>query len=108
MKVSVIGAGSWGCALARLLAINGNAVCVWSKDEREVQILKDNHEQTEKLPKVKLPESIEYTLDLAYAVKNAEVCVLAVPSAFIRSVAKDMSEYVNAEQIAFFRKASDV
>ncbi|MCR5717353.1 MAG: NAD(P)H-dependent glycerol-3-phosphate dehydrogenase [Lachnospiraceae bacterium] len=98
-KIGLIGAGSWGTALSKLLANNGHEVIVWSIDEKEIQMLKTEHEQKDKLPGVKLPESICYTMDLAAAIGGRDVLVLAVPSKFIRSTAKNMCPYVTKGQI---------
>lgn len=91
MKVAVIGAGSWGSALARLVAINGNDVSLWSIDTKEIEILNTYREQTEKLPGVKLPENVTFTNDLAEAVEGAEICIMAPPSPFIRETSKKLA-----------------
>ena len=49
-KAALIGAGSWGTALSRLLADNGHEVTVWSVDENEIRMLSTEHEQKDKLP----------------------------------------------------------
>lgn len=99
MKVAVIGAGSWGSALARLVAKNGNDVCVWSIDQREVDILKTYHEQTEKLPGVKLPDNVTFTNELEEAVSGAEICIMAVPSPFIRETSAKLGKIINDDRI---------
>ncbi len=99
MKTAVIGAGSWGSALARLIALNGHETWLWSIDGAEVALLQEKHEQTEKLPGVRLPESIHITGDLQEAVCAAEICVIAVPSPHMRSVSKMMAPYVSEGQI---------
>ena len=58
-KVAVIGAGSWGTALAKVLHTNGNQVTVWSIVEAEIAMLRERHEHVDKLPGVKLPEGYE-------------------------------------------------
>jgi len=98
-KVSVIGAGSWGTALALLLSNNGNEVTVWSILESEIEMLSKEREHKEKLPGVKLPESMRFTTDLKDAVTGAEVLVLAVPSPFTRSTARSMKPFVADGQI---------
>ncbi len=96
---SVIGAGSWGTAISRVLALNGNNVTVWSIMEDEIQMLSENHEHLSKLPGVKLPESIEYTTDLEKAIKGKDMLVLAVPSPFTRSTSKSMKPFVEDGQL---------
>lgn len=97
--VSIIGAGSWGTALAVLLHKNGHKVTIWSVIESEIEALKKEHEHKEKLPEVKLPEDMLFTTDLEGAVKGKDVLVLAVPSPFTRSTAHRMKEYVEEGQI---------
>lgn len=99
MKISVLGAGSWGTALAVLLCENGHQVTIWSIDQREVEMIRERREQVEKLPGVKVPEEIQVTNDLESSVKGQELIVLAVPSIFTRSTAKSMAPYVSQGQI---------
>ena len=68
--VAIIGAGSWGIALAKVLHTNGNKVTVWSIVEDEITMLKEKHEHVQKLPGVKLPEDMEFTTDLESAVSG--------------------------------------
>nr|MCR5338689.1 glycerol-3-phosphate dehydrogenase [Lachnospiraceae bacterium] len=63
-KTAVIGAGSWGTALSKVLAENGHEVTVWSILEDEIKMLDEKREHESKLPGVKLPKSIVYTTDL--------------------------------------------
>ena len=98
-KVGVIGAGSWGIALAKLLRTNGNEVMVWSIVEEEVAMLRREHEHIDKLPGVKLPEDVLFTTDLKEAIVGKEFLILAVPSVFTRSTAKSMAGYVTEGQI---------
>ena len=99
VKVAVIGAGSWGTALAKVLHTNGNQVTVWSIVEAEIAMLRERHEHVDKLPGVKLPEDMEFTTDLKAAVEDKEYLILAVPSVFTRSTAKSMAPFVKAGQI---------
>lgn len=97
--VSIIGAGSWGTALAVLLHKNGHRVTIWSILEEEIVMLKNEHEHKDKLPGVKLPEDMIFTTDLEAAVKGKDVLVLAVPSPFTRSTSHRMRSYVADGQI---------
>lgn len=97
-KVSVIGAGSWGTALATVLYANGHEVTVWSVLEAEIQMLKEKREHTTKLPGVKLPEGIYFTTDLEESIQEQDLLVLAVPSVYTRSTAHSMKPYVNQGQ----------
>lgn len=97
--VAIIGAGSWGIALAKVLHTNGNKVTVWSIVEDEITMLKEKHEHAQKLPGVKLPEDMEFTTDLESAVSGKAYLILAVPSVFTRSTAKSMAPFVKEGQI---------
>lgn len=98
-KVGVIGAGSWGTALAVVLSQNGHKVTIWSVLEDEIAMLQKEHEHLDKLPGVKLPENIIFTTDLEKTVRENDMLVLAVPSVFTRSTAKKMAPYVKEGQI---------
>ncbi len=99
MKVGIIGAGSWGIALSVLLTNNGHKVSVWSIIQSEIDMLKEKHEHVDKLPGVKLPDSIEFTTDLEGTAKENEVLVMAVPSPYIRSTSKSLKPFVKEGQI---------
>ncbi len=98
-KVSVIGAGSWGTALAVVLNNNGHQVTIWSAIEEEIQMLKEKREHVAKLPGVKLAEGIELTADLKKAAAERDLLVLAVPSVYTRSTAADMKPLVQEQQL---------
>lgn len=98
-KIGVIGAGSWGTALALLLHTNGHQVSIWSIVEAEIEMLKKTHEHKDKLPGVKLPEDMEFTTDLQASIQGMDLLVLAVPSPFTRSTSKLMSQYVSQGQV---------
>ena len=98
-NIGVIGAGSWGTALAKLLSDNGHRVTVYSAIASEIDMLNEYHEQKEKLPGVMLPEEMVFTADLEEAMKDKDILVLAVPSPFTRSTAKNMSRYAKKGQL---------
>lgn len=97
--VGVIGAGSWGTALAVLLHKNGHSVTVWSIIKEEVEMLEDKREHEDKLPGVKLAEEILITGDLSDAVQEKDMLVLAVPSPFTRSTSKLLAPLMKKGQI---------
>lgn len=98
-EIGIMGAGSWGTALALLLAKNGHNVTMWSIDEAEVEMLSANREHLSKLPGVKLPENISFTTHMPEGIEGKDVVVLAVPSAFTRGTARKMRPYVAEGQI---------
>ncbi len=98
-KIGIIGAGSWGTALAAVLDKNGHQVMVWSVLEAEVQMLREHHEHLEKLPGVKLADTIRYTTDLKAAIDGMDALVLAVPSMYTRQTARSMAPYTADGQL---------
>lgn len=98
-KIGVMGAGSWGTALALLLDDNGHDVTVWSIDKSEVEMLSTKREHESKLPGVKIPESIRFTNEISEGIVDKELVVLAVPSPFTRSTARAMCPYVKQDQL---------
>ena len=98
-KIGMIGAGSWGTALSWLLANNGHSVVVWSALADEISMLRDYRENRSKLPGVILPDSVSFTTELKEAMEGMDLLVLAVPSPFTRSTAKQMKELVAEGQI---------
>ena len=98
-NVGVVGAGSWGTALALVLEKNGHQVTLWSSREAKAKELSKLRENVDKLPGVKIPESIEITADMEMAVKDKEMVVLGVPSLYIRSTSEKMAPFVNDGQI---------
>lgn len=99
MNISVLGAGSWGTALAVLLCDNGHEVTLWSIDKREVEMIDEKREQVEKLPGVRIPDRIAVSNDLESCITGRDLLVLAVPSIFIRSTSKMMQPFVEDGQI---------
>ena len=98
-KIGMIGAGSWGTALTWLLTNNGHQVTVWSALEQEIEMLKREHEQKEKLPGVILSQDTVFTTQLSEAVEGMDLLVLAVPSPFTRSTSRQLKELVREGQI---------
>ena len=98
-KIAMIGAGSWGTALAGVLEKNGHEVMIWSALDEEIRSLAQHHEHKEKLPGVKLGDSVRYTSSLQEAVSGMDALVLAVPSMYTRKTAHDMAQYVTKGQL---------
>lgn len=98
-KVTVLGGGGWAIALAKVLDENGNNVTLWSFLQREVDALKNDRENKIGLPGIKIPESIEITNDMAEAVRDSEMIVMAVASSFVRSTSKSLKGLIPEGQI---------
>lgn len=98
-QIGIIGAGSWGTALAILLGNKGYHVVLWSKVEAEIELLKTHREHVDRLPGVKLPDTIELTTDLEYVCKEKALLVMAVASPYVRATAHEMYPYIKEGQI---------
>ena len=94
MKVSVIGSGSWGTALALLLLENGNDVTLWSYKQKQSDVLQCTGENP-LLKGVVLPQELKLTTELS-CVKECKVVVLATPSFAVRETARQMAFLLDA------------
>lgn len=95
--VAVLGAGSWGTALAALLATNGNVVRLWGRDADALARINATHCNQEYLPDVSLPASLACTPDLGAAVLGADVALVAVPSHAFREVLDEVAPLLPAQ-----------
>lgn len=98
-KICVLGAGSWGTALALVVAKKGYNVSMWTLSEDQCQKVNNTRENTDYLPGVNIPQNIHITTDLEEAINDSSVIVLAVPSQAIRDICKKIKPYVNKKQI---------
>ena len=98
-KVTVLGGGGWAIALAKVLYENGHNVTLWSALEKEVKALSEERENKICLPGIHIPEEIEISGDLEYAVKDSEMIVMAVASSFVRSTSARLKDLVPEGQI---------
>ena len=97
-RIGVLGAGTWGMALARMLCISGHEVTVWSAIEKEI----DDFSATRKhpnLPGMEIPSKIRFTKDIQTACKDKDVLLFAVPSVFVRGTAKKAAPHITEGQI---------
>lgn len=91
-KISVIGAGSWGTALAMVLADNGHEVRLWGHNPQQIEEINNNHSNEKYLPGVTLPEEVVGHSSLQTALENIDLILLAVPTKAIREVLKQIQE----------------
>jgi glycerol-3-phosphate dehydrogenase (NAD(P)+) len=96
MRCCVLGAGSWGTALASLLGGKGFPVTAWDKDGSVLEDMVRNHRNERYLPGVVLPPSVLATPDLPKALEGAELVVLAVPSFAVRQVVIEAKRLIHA------------
>ncbi len=93
-KVSVIGSGGWGTALAVMLDKYGHDVTIWCRREEAAKAIKENGENSEYLPNIPVRETIKVTADDKEAVENAEIVINAVPSKHVRTTMTRFFSYI--------------
>jgi glycerol-3-phosphate dehydrogenase (NAD(P)+) len=98
-SITVLGAGSWGTALAGLLAGTGRPVLLWAREPEVVEDINTLHENRTFLPGAPLPESLTATGSLADAVGDAEVLVSVVPSQFVDGVMADAVPHLRRDAV---------
>ncbi len=86
MRVSVLGAGSWGTTLAILLTEHHHDVMLWSYSAPQAEQMRSTRLNAAFLPDIVIPAAVEITADIHHAVRNCELIVAAVPSQYLRGV----------------------
>lgn len=93
MNICVLGAGTWGTALATVLATNGHRTVLWSAIPEELDVLSATHSH-KNLPGAVIPDSIIYEKDAEAACRGARMILFVTPSGFIRSTAAKFAPYI--------------
>lgn len=103
MKISILGAGAFGLALASIFKENNNDVTVWSRFEEEVASLREKN-TNEKIKNIKLPSGIKYTSNLKDTVESSELLVIAIPAQFVDDLVKQLKTLVKKQYILIASK----
>ena len=93
MRAAVIGAGSWGTALANLLALKGHGVSIWSYEADVAEAINHTHENPKYMRGISLEPAVRATVDLADAVTGADVVLNVTPSQHVRRVMTEAGRY---------------
>ncbi|WP_219836519.1 NAD(P)H-dependent glycerol-3-phosphate dehydrogenase [Paenibacillus sp. R14(2021)] len=93
-KAAVLVAGSWGTALAAVLADNNYEVALWSRNGSQVDEINTHHTNSRFLNEAVLPDAIKAVTDMKQALSGAELVLFAAPSAAMREVAKQAAPYI--------------
>ena len=97
-SIGILGAGTWGTALANLLTSIGHKVTLWSKFESEIASLRDNHKHPN-LPGVVINKEIAFTTDMKEAIIDQDVVVIATPSIYVRETTVSARHFLKKGQI---------
>ena len=97
-RIGVLGAGTWGMALARMLSNIGHEVTVWSALPKEVEEYAATRRHPN-LPGMVIPDAIRFTKDIEEACEGKEILLFAVPSPFVRSTAQKVAPYLKKGQV---------
>jgi glycerol-3-phosphate dehydrogenase (NAD(P)+) len=95
VSITVLGAGSWGTALAILLAADAEPTLLWDHDPHHIENLHKLRENSKYLPGVTLPEAVRLDADLAKAIEAAQDILIAVPSHAFRSILESARHYIS-------------
>ena len=98
-KIGVIGGGSWGTALAILLANNKHCVDIWVRDRQQMEDIQQSRENKKYLPGVSIPETINISTDLSETIYNKDLLVLSVPTHGVRSILEECNGIIKKEQV---------
>ena len=97
-KIGVLGAGTWGMALARMLCVSGHEVTVWSAIEREIDEFSATRRHPN-LPGMVIPQELGFTKNMEEVCRDKEILLFAVPSPFVRATARKAAPFIKAGQI---------
>jgi len=89
-QITILGAGSWGLAIARLLDCNGHRVTLWEFDPTEYRLVREHRTHPKKLPGCRLPDTVAISNDLSSAVAGTDLIVLAVPAQVLRAALRPL------------------
>src|SRR3989338_8436679 len=104
MKISVIGAGSWGTTLAVLLGEKGFDVKLWARREALANEIESKRENAQYLPGIKILGNVIADHSLKNVLENSEIIITAVPSEFLRKTMKEIKPYFNNQIVVSVTK----
>ena len=107
-KVAIIGAGSWGTTLSKLVAENGYEVTLWVRDKSNAESISKHRENKQYLPGIKIPDRVYAERSIEKAVENADLVVNSIPAQFTREIAKKYSKHINCDIVVNTAKGIEV
>lgn len=98
-NIGVIGAGSWGTALATVVADKGNNVRIWDIDEKHLRSMEENRENVDYLPGVPLGDNIHIAYTVKEALENVDIVLFSAPAQHFRSALSSAAEFIPEETL---------
>lgn len=98
-KVAVLGPGSWGTALAQVLAENGHEVTIWGNNPAQIDEINNYHTNRHYLPDIKIPDSIKGHKEIGEAIADADAVLFVVPTKAIRAVAQEFTAHAKNQPL---------
>jgi glycerol-3-phosphate dehydrogenase (NAD(P)+) len=96
-RVAVLGAGNWGTAFAKVLADAGRDVILWARRPEIAVAIRERHVNPDYLPALRLPTSVQATIDPRHAIDGADLVVIAIPAQTLRGNLADWARYLGPE-----------
>lgn len=97
-KIGILGAGTWGTALAIMLANTGNDVTAWSALDSEIEVLSQTHRHPN-LTGAVIPDTVKYTRDIEKACRKMDIILFSVASPYVRATAENAAPYIETGQL---------
>ena len=98
MNITILGSGTWGLALARVLSLNRHHVTVWSKFEEESERLSITR-KSPNLPEMVIPDAVSITSDSSSVLSGAGYVIVAVPSVYVRETIRSFVPYIHCNPV---------
>lgn len=104
MKVGIFGCGAYGLALSSILYENNCELIMWTKFAEEKENLEKQRKNEVLLPNYILPNEVKLTTDVAECIKSSDLLIIAIPTAFVSGLTKEMSPYIKNHHILIASK----
>lgn len=97
MKVTILGTGAYGLALANMFNQNNNDITLWTKFKEEKESI-EKINQVKTLPNINLPDNFKYSCNMEDAIKDSILIVIAVPAGAVNDISIELAKYYKKEQ----------
>lgn len=98
MKITILGTGAYGIALALMFNKNVNNIVMWTKFDEEKERIEVERENKLVLPNIKIPNNIKFTTDINYAINDANLIVIAVPAGYVNDISILLKDIITENQ----------